>query len=642
MKNYLKWFGGVVLCISWGTLFAQTSECPKSQNKKAIRYYEEAAASFKSRKYEDARNAIEKAIDADAEFADAYLLQGTIAMKKKDFRTMEESFKKTIELCPDLDPEMYFQLGWLYFDYKKWTDCESYLKKFLAFDRINEDHGRKAELMMDKAKLFAHPVPFDPKPVKDISTQDPEYLPYISPDNELAFFTRRFEQKERNMLTPQSVEKFMIARLQANGAYEKGKPMEDPFNRTTSNNEGGATITIDNKHLFFTVNSKGNFDICTSDYVDGKWTEIKNLGLAVNDPLQWDSQPTISSDGKTLYFASARDSLSGIDIYRTTKREDGTWTKAVNIGPPINTNGNDKSPFLHSDSRTLYFSSDSLPGLGGYDIYMSKMDDNGRWGKPVNLGYPINTESDEVGFFVSTDGKTGYFASNKLNGGGAGYDIYSFNLYPDVRPNKVYFQKGDMNGKDNTEPVAATIEIHDAATKKMTRIDVDSVTGEYAFVANFDHDLLLSVKKQGYAFESQYISTKDSVNYEPVKKDIELKKLEVGGQYTLNDILFSTNSKELNDTIKTVLDEFSDYLKQNPRLHVALQGHTDNIGHPDDNMILSEERAKAVFNYLCSRGIDKSRMSYKGFGETKPIASNMNEVGRARNRRTVFVVTSNQ
>ena len=561
-------------------------------------------------------------------------------MKKRDDKELEMNFKKVIELCPDLDPEVYFQLGWLYFDIKKWKESEEQLNKFLGIDKINEDHAVKAESMLVKAKLYAHPVPFVPVAVKDISSPDPEYLPYISPDNEFAFFTRRFEVKDKNMLTPQSVEKFMIAKLKADGNYDRGKPMEDPFNKSSSNNEGGATITIDNKHLYFTVNTKGNFDICTSDFVNGYWTEIKNLGPAINDPKQWDSQPSISADSKTLYFSSARDSLTGIDIYRSEQDESGKWKKAVRLGPMINTNGNDKSPFIHSDSRTLYFSSDSLPGLGGYDIFKCQMDENGNWGKPVNLGYPINTDADEVGFFVSTDGHTGYFASNKLNNGVGGFDIYSFELYPEARPDKVYFQKGDMNGPDNNDIVNATIEIKDAVTKKLTKIDVDSVTGEYAFIVKFNNDLLVSVKKEGYAFESQYISTKDTNNYEPKNVDLELKKLELGGQYTINDILFATSSYEINDTIKTVLDEFSEYLKINPHLHVALQGHTDNVGDPGSNIILSENRAKAVADYLISLSIDKSRITFKGFGETRPIQSNDQEEGRSKNRRTVFVVTS--
>jgi len=551
---------------------------------------------------------------------------------------MEESFLKVIELCPDLDPDVYFQLGWLKYALKDWKEAEGYLKKFLDYDRINEEHASKSEIMLSKAKLFSTPVPFSPVPVKDISTSNPEYLPYISPDNELAFFTRRFEMKDKNMLTPQSVEKFMIAHEVQRGLYDKGVPMEDPFNRAASNNEGAATITIDNKHLYFTVNNKGNFDIYESEFSNGRWGEIKNLGDNINDPQQWDAQPSISSDGNTLYYAAVRDSISGIDIFKSEKDASGSWKKAKRLSDVINTNGNEKSPFMHSDSKTLYFSSDSLPGLGGYDIFKSTLDANGKWTKPINLGYPINTEGDDVGFFVSTDGKTGYYASNTIQRGGAGYDIYSFDLYPAARPNKVYFQKGDINGKENDETIAATIEIKDAVTDKLTRISVDSVTGEYAFVVNFENDLIISVKKDGYAFESQYVSAKDTEMTSPQKVNMDLKKLEVGGQYTLNDILFATNSYALNDTIKTVLNEFAEYLRQNPKLSVNLQGHTDDIGSAEDNMTLSENRANAVAEYLMGRGIAGKRISHKGFGESQPIADNTTEEGRAKNRRTVFVV----
>jgi outer membrane protein OmpA-like peptidoglycan-associated protein len=628
------------LLLTFVSLFAfgQTS-CPKSQNKKAIKYFQEASDLYKDRKYEDAKSSVSKAIDEDPEFADAYLLQGNIGLKKKDDKLMEESFKKVIELCPDLEPDVYYQLGWLYHDLKKWKESEQQLKAFLDFDKINEEHAKKAEIMLIHAKLYAHPVPFTPVAIKDISTADPEYLPYISPDNTMAFFTRRFEMKDRNMLVPQSVEKFMIAHLKGYNTYDQGKPMDPPFNSGMSNNEGGATITIDNKHLFFTVNVKGNFDICTSDFVDGYWTDIKNLGPNVNDPKQWDSQPSISSDSKTLFFASSRDSLSGIDIYKTTRNESGEWKKAVKLNSVINTNGNEKSPFIHSDSKTLYFSSDSLPGLGGFDIFKCQMDSNGNWTKPVNLGYPINTDADEVGFFVSLDGKTGYFASNKLNNGKGGFDIYSFELYPEARPNLVYFQKGDLK-EDDEIPIPAQIEVRDAVTKKMTKIDVDSITGEYAFVVDFKNDLIISVKKEGFAFESKYVSQKDTNNFKPKVVEVSMKKLVVGGQYTINDILFATNSYEINDTIKTVLDEFIDYLSQNPYLRVALQGYTDNVGNPGDNMILSENRAKAVYDYLISHSVSSTRVTYKGFGETKPIADNNTEEGRAKNRRTVFVVTS--
>ncbi len=619
-------------------LRAQQSDCPMSQNKKAIKIFKEATDLFKSRKYSEALPLAGKAIDEDPEFADAYLLQGNIAVKKREGKMMEQSFLKVIELCPDLDPDIYFQLGKFYFDMKRFSDSEKQLKKFLEFDKINELHADEAEDILVKAKLLSHPVPFDPRPVAGISTPDPEYLPYISPDNETAFFTRRFEQKDRNMLVPASVEKFMIA-TQVNGSFDKGTPMPLPFNQSNSNNEGGATITVDNNHLYFTVNKNGNFDICGSDFIDNRWEEIYNLGPNVNDKRQWDSQPSVTPDGNTLYFASSRDSATGIDIYVTHKNAEGGWAKAKKLPQPVNTNGNDKCPFIHGDGKTLYFSSDSLPGLGGYDIYMSKLSPEGKWSKPKNLGYPINTESDEVGFFVSTNGKTGYFASNKLQGTG-GFDIYSFDLYPDVRPSKVYLGTGKVSADNVKEPVSASIEITNTVTKQMTKIQVDSVTGKYAFVVDFENDLLLSVKKDGYAFESQYLFAKDTLNDQSVKQNITIKEIKVGGQYPLNDILFATNSDEINDTIKTVLDNFVEFLKDNPDLHIDINGHTDNVGDHQKNMTLSENRAHRVFEYLVSKSIKPSRLAYKGFGETRPVASNDNEEGRAKNRRTVFVVTA--
>ena len=223
--------------LAWSFLFlafvfsfakGQDNLCPKSTNKKAIRWFQEASVDFKSHKYDDAKKLVGKAIDEDPEFADAYLLQGNIALKKKDAKELELNYKKVVELCPNLDPDVYFQLGWLYFDLKKWNESENYLKKFLDFDKINELHGTQAESMLVKSHLYSHPVPFFPIPVKDISTPDPEYLPYISPDKELAFFTRRYEVADKNMLTPQSVEKFMIAHLQTDNKYDRGKPMEDP------------------------------------------------------------------------------------------------------------------------------------------------------------------------------------------------------------------------------------------------------------------------------------------------------------------------------------------------------------------------------------------------------------------------------
>jgi outer membrane protein OmpA-like peptidoglycan-associated protein/tetratricopeptide (TPR) repeat protein len=616
---------------------AQRPACPPSDNKKSLKHYKDAEDLFRKKEYDKAIDAVQASIDADPENSSAYLLGSQIAQRRKDFKSMEEMLSKSLELCEYVDADAYYQLGWLQYDLKKYKESVKSLRKFFDFGKVSEDHAQKADTMIVRAQLYAKPVPFDPRPMPGVTTAAPEYLPYISPDNDIIFFTRRFEMEQKGLFTSVSVEKFMFSK-RTEGMFDKGKPLDWPFNSANITNEGGATITLDNKHLYFTQNIRGNYDLCVTHWINGSWNEIINLGPMVNDPKQWDSQPTITADGNSLYFSSSRDSLTGIDIYVTHKDSLGEWSKAQKVIGPINTARNEKTPFIHPDGKTLYFSSDGILGLGGYDIYMTKMDSSGNWGTPVNLGYPLNTQSDEVGFFASTDGKTGYYASNKI--AGHGYDIYYFPLYPQARPERVYMQRGTLKADNSTEPISATIEIRNTITNQMSKIQVDSVSGEYAFVVDFKNDLLLTVKKEGYAFESKYVAASDTVNTEPVKQDITIQKIEVGKQYTINDIRFATNSVDINDTIKHVLEAFVEYLGSNPKLRVALQGHTDNVGSEQDNLLLSENRAKSIYDYLVTKGVSKARLSFKGYGASKPIASNDTEEGRAQNRRTVFVVTA--
>ncbi|MBT8196735.1 MAG: OmpA family protein, partial [Bacteroidia bacterium] len=441
-------------------------------------------------------------------------------------------------------------------------------------------------------------------------------------------------------LTSKSVENFMVAQMEG-GVFNSGNAMTAPFNRKKSNNEGGAAITINNKELFFTVNIGGNFDIYYSKFVNGKWTEIESVSENVNDPVRWDSQPSISSDGRTLYFSSYRDSVTEkSDIYQSKRNKSGEWSAPKKLSSVINTIGNEKSPFIHSDSRTLYFSSDKLAGMGGFDIFYSKLKDDNTWTQPVNIGYPINTEADEVGFFVSLDGKTAYFASDALDGIG-GYDIYSFELYKEARPEKVLFVKGTLKDSNNEVPKKAKIELKSVSTKEIHEIEYDTTSGEYASVVLFKDDLMMTVEKEGSNFNSYYFSADDTATTQPQKVDFEIKKLITGQNFNLNNILFETNSFELNEVANNVINYFSEYLKRNPKLKVEIQGHTDDVGDDNENLELSNNRALAVFNRLKDLGIGESRIAYKGYGETHPVEENKSEEGRMKNRRTEIVVVSN-
>jgi outer membrane protein OmpA-like peptidoglycan-associated protein/Tol biopolymer transport system component len=633
----LLWVIGM-LCIHTNSTAQRLELCYESTSKKAVKYYKDGVSARKSRKGYDAvkKNAL-RSIKEDSLFAAPHLLLGDVAYIYKDYKTMRQSYEKLIELCPDASAISYYRLGRYYYNVEEYKKCITTLSSFLDFNYEQESLNEEVEILLFRAKLMAKPVSYNPIRVKGLSTSDPEYLPFISPDNELCFFTRRYEEFPKGALTPRSVEKFMISKKDAAGNFGMGSPMLAPFNMSSSNNEGGPTITKDNRTLYFTFNYEGNFDIYYSEWTIDGWGPIQNMGPNVNDPKQWDSQPSISSDGKDLYFASYRDTIYFTsDIFRTTNTN-GSWTKPEKL--PFNTNGNEKTPFIHPDNRTLYFASDSLPGMGGYDIYLIRKDADGKWGEPVNIGYPINTGGDQVGFIISTDGSKGYFASNIIKNS-RGYDIYSFDLPEKLRPERVLFVKGELRDSNNQIPLAVKVELKNIETQEMMEVDYDSTTGKYASVVLFDADYILTVKQEGHAYNSAYFSEIEDIINEPVTIDFDMKKMEVGAAYKLNNIFFETNSYELNAISKNILADFNKFLTANPTIKVSIHGHTDNVGGAASNLALSENRAKAVYRFLISHGLAKNRLSYKGFGQSKPVDTNSTSEGKAKNRRTEFVITN--
>lgn len=625
----------------------ENNSCSEIKNKKAARLLADAKSDYKvKRDYKAARETALKSLEIEPS-GEGFLFIAEIARSRNDYKNAKDAYLELITLCPEYEPDAYFQLGSYYYSLKNYSEASKYYSRFVEFPEIPPVKYDKASRELEQAsfydKMYSNPVPFDPVSVPGIATLYDEYLPAISPDNEFLFYTYRYQKNEKGSLTPRLVEEFTTSKKE-NGLWSPGEKMPPPFNTTF--NEGGATVSVDNKELFFTIckaEGKDNYTNCDIYYsyrIKDGWSEIQNLGNQVNNASAWDSQPTISPDGRTLYFASMREGgRGGIDLYKTSRGDDGKWLNATSLGPSINTPGNEKSPFIHPDNKTLYFSSDGLPGLGGFDIFIAKADDEGNFKKPVNIGYPINSEYDDLGFFVSTDGLTGYFASNKLLGKG-GWDIYAFPLYEAARPDKVLFIKGEIISEDKSILPATKIELKNINTDQVFNVPVDSITGEYVSVVNFESDYLLTVKKEGYAYSSQYFAAEDTALHKPVKADLELKKIEVGETYKLNNILFPTNSYELNSSSKKVIDGFVEFLNDNPGVKVEIHGHTDNIGGDEFNLTLSENRAREVYEYIISKGIAAERLSYKGFGLNVPLSTNESETGRALNRRTEFVIVS--
>ncbi|NRA13321.1 MAG: OmpA family protein, partial [Crocinitomicaceae bacterium] len=390
-----------------------------------------------------------------------------------------------------------------------------------------------------------------------------------------------------------------------------------------------------------------NCDLYSSVYTiggrDGKtiiWSELENLGDKINSSDGWEGQPSLSADGKTLYYTANTPETNDNDIFVVKRQADGTWGYPRAFDE-INTLGKDKSPFLHQDSETLYFVSQcskDRPGIGGLDIFYIRQDEKGVWSKPKNIGYPINTADDELGLFVSIDGEVAYYSSRT----GGIWNIYSFELYEEARPQSVALLKGDLRDENGSAVENAIIEIAYEGSDEVTTVKVNGNDGKYAAIVktNRNQDIMVTVKKEGHAFDSKLID-KDEFKGDNVVirgNDLAVKKLKVGEAYTINDILYLTNSAELNSKAKFILRGFARFLKENETIKVSINGHTDDVGNDGKNLTLSQNRAKGVKEYLTSLGVDKGRLSSKGLGETDPKVDNDSEENRALNRRTDFVI----
>jgi outer membrane protein OmpA-like peptidoglycan-associated protein len=640
--------------------------CKEEIDKKAVALYEKATGKKKYEKQERI-DFLAKAIQIEPDFAEANLamgleLAGRCKLLSKPFSPTVPFFYKAIANCPNIHSEPYYYIGFDYYEKEKNDSAIKYLKKFVDFKDGNEkkfsyDYSGElynAQMMLKSAKKemsLRKNVMFDPRAVRGVSTERDEYLAYISPDDKTCYFVRRLPINNMNQVfaTDKDKEVFMVSTRDKTGQFVVGEPMQAPFN-VTEDNQGGCSISIDNKRLYFAMmkNEGGlqpNCDIYISENQGDGWGDIRKISPVVNDPKYWDSQPTIAADGITLYFASDRPGgYGGIDLYYTKRDpKSGIWSAPVNLGPNINTKGDEKTPFIHSDSETLYFSSTGQYGFGGYDIFFVRKNEKGEWDEPVNIGSPINGTSDDAGFFVSTDAQTGYFFSfdeGKVKGRGVGrWDLYGFNLYKEARPNEIGFAKGIVK-KDSTPVTGAVVEVMDLQSKKIRFATVDSTSGEYMLAIKKNTSVLVTVKKDSVAFNSYIIHGEDlkPISKEPLEVNLAVSEEKEGNTFVINNIYYKTNSADLKDESKIVLESFARYLKEHPKMTIEIQGHTDNVGNEKDNEALSSNRAFSVKAVIESFGVDGHRITAKGLGPHNPIANNNTEEGRAKNRRTEFMI----
>ena len=589
-----------------------------------------------------------KGIKKDSTFGKVWQYKAAIEFDMGDYKASLQSYNKLISLEPDNMSNYYFlgkcQRMLMQFDESK-ASLNKYLDAPIKRSKNYEDDARKILKNIDVTKsLYTNMVEFKPQNLgPNINSANGEYWPGLTLDGKYFYFTRMAFKNNHPF------EDFYRSEI-VDSNYLASVKLPEPVN--SDNNEGTISITADGKNIFFSAKDRlnaqgmpigiGGFDIYFSAYNMGQWSKPNNLGQPVNSP-SWDAQPSISPDGLNLYFASDRPGgFGGADIWVSTFK-DGRFQPPVNLGPEINTAGEEQSPFIHYDNQTLYFSSNGLPGIGSLDIFVAKKGEDGKFKNPENLGYPINTEKDELGLIVDRLGRFGYLSSER-DGGYGGLDIYKFELPGNLKPEAVSYVQGTVFDATTLEKIVAKIELTNLSTGKViANIESQKGTGNFFIVLKSNQNYMLTIDQTNYLFYSANFALKEHSNLEPYKLDVPLRKPEANGtDVTLNNVFFDVDRYELKPESKYELDKLVFLLKKFPFMKIEIGGHTDNTGDKAKNKTLSQNRAKAVKDYLVNAGIDGTRLNAVGYGDSKPIAENTTDTGRAKNRRTVFKVLSVQ
>lgn len=642
----IKIVGLVALFAHCDLSFAQKSA---SDQHKVARLFEQAKSAYQKSRNDESVKYLDQILAIDPCYLNAYLMKSDIYQEIDSVALQRKALLAALKIDPENQPKLYYMLG------KTSLRIGLYRDAFQAFDNYLLRTDEKAPFYaMAKAgmakctnalSLFTHPVEFNCVNLgPNINSDDDEYWPSLTVDGNTIIFTRLVGARKGDLNHHVMAQEDFYTSTKINGEWQPSVPLTG---LNTDYNEGAQSVSTDGKLIFFTACTRtdgyGSCDIYFSRNKDGVWSAPQNAGAPVNSAA-WESQPSISANGETLYFVSNRPGgKGGMDIWKCDLKgfsEVGKpiWSTPVNLGDSINTPGNEISPFIHSDGRTLYFASDYWPGLGGFDIFYSHRKKGNEWSTPKNMGYPINTYKDEQGLVVDAAGKNAYYSSDRP--GSKGMDIYSFELYKNARPGPVSYIKGKVVDDETGEPLCAKVELIDVENPKST-IKSESCwdKGEFVMCLPLGREYAFNVSKEGYLFYSENFELKEKTDIiDPYLLDIKLKKIKVGGFVILKNVFFETDSYELKPESKAELQKLIEFLNQNPAVAIEISGHTDNVGTEEYNQKLSKSRAEAVYNFLTDHQIDPSRMTYAGYGFSKPVSTNDTPEGRALNRRTEFRV----
>ncbi len=640
----MKKFLFLLIILSSVQIFAQYSYSTKSR--KAIKLYERAKGFYRMLNYDEALTNLDKAIKTDENFVEAYWLTADI-YHNLDQRDKElEYYKKAVEAGPDYSSRLHYELGEAYMRNANYNEALSAFEKAKDFPdlhkRIKESLDKKIAQAKFCVKGVKNPVPFKPVNMGNkVNTEYDDYWPLLTADEQTIYTTKLVQVDMRFPLSKKNrQEDFFYNKKMPDGSWSNTFKIGKPIN--TKLNEGAPTVSADGQWFYFTAcqrpGGKGRCDIYKTRKIGNTWLTPVNLGAPINTSA-WESQPSVTADGRTLYFTSDRPGTKGdLDIWVSHLNENGKWSVPKNLGDSINTPEKEMSAFIHPDGRTLYFVSNGHIGFGGQDIFIARKKDDGSWSKPVNIGWPINSQNNERGVFVNSRGNLALISA--IRDGNKDLDIYQFELYPGAKPNPATYVKGVVRNAETKTPVEVKFQLVDIETGDTVAENYsDSKTGKYLVVLPTGKKYAFNVSKKGYMMYSDNFNIdKDYDINKPFVKNIDLQKIALGKKAVLKNIFFELDSYELKPESKIELKKLIEFLNINPKVKVEISGHTDSQGSVAHNITLSKNRAKTVYDYLVNHGINKDRLTYKGYGQSNPIADNSTKEGRALNRRTEFKI----
>ncbi len=587
------------------------------------------------KQYVNAIKGYDKIIKKYPNYIDAWINKGSALYEQGNWEEAIKNYKQALELDPGYLSRLHFTVGMILFKQEIYEEAILHFKNYTTAPKTNPARLKVAQDHIEKGKFRAtamqNPVSFRPQKLSvSINTEMSEFLPSLTAENVMVFSRKVGNQED------------LYYSIQLNGKWQEAMPIS---NLNTSENEAAHSISADGKWLAFTIcnrkESIGSCDLFISEWNGNAWSIPKNMGPSINT-TGWEAQPALSADGNQLIFASNREGGYGDYDLWISFRSKGKWSSPKNLGNKINTAGKDETPFLHADGQTLYFSSDGHFGMGDRDLFISRKGPDGAWQAPINLGYPINTKNREGALSVSLDGQTAYYASDRsTNNLAPNLDIFAFELPDNLKPNPVTYLKVSLFDQASKISLSGNVSIIELVSKKqITNMPVYKLgspiiclpTGEkYAF----------HVKVDDYQLYSEHFDlsiAKDK--YEPYLLSIGLQKITTSAAkpIVLNNIFFETGSASLLNTSYSELDLLKTFLFDHADLRIEIRGHTDNTGNDVFNQTLSNDRARAVYEYLVNQGISRSRLTFHGYGASMPVDNNNTEEGRQKNRRTEFII----